>query len=264
MIAFKSFAIYLLAACFLTKIGCGTLSKNRSKTTTVAEDSSTMAPQLPPTSPENGDTSKELSLYPKFPFPPPRASAFKVIPRSYFSGNEVTSLSKVLYNRLIPALDASGYEYSFYSIKDSGIAVVTRLEKMNDDGTSVQGMDRYATNKNWATSFTLADYLKSLFVAKPGYYRLIVFTLCPYSITQANNTLTKSKADSLFAAGADRPEDNIMNYSFSKRYECTALIYQFIKPNQVDTAREFDPSTLTCQQHLDKSGIWPKLLNLNK
>lgn len=241
-------------------------------TTFTTNDTSTMSPvgtdsssSMPDTVAMMSDTTHKIDeSYPKFPFPPPRASAFKLIPRSYLVSDNTTPLSKILDNELIPALETAGYEYSFYRIKDSGLAVVTRLEKMNENGTSAQGEERYSTQQNRQHAFNIRDYFTSLFFARPGYYRLIVFMLCPYTVTQTNHGITKSTADTIFSNGADRPEEEILQYAFSQRYQCTVLIYQFIKPNQVDSAKEFDPSALTCQQHLEKSNIWPQLLNIKK
>lgn len=199
--------------------------------------------------------------YPAFPFPPPKASTFEVIPKTFLEkSNEKVSIDFLISNKLLPALKDAGYEYSFYLIKDSGIAIVTRLEKINSDGTPEANGDRYLTGTQ-SQHFGMLDYIKSLFIAKPGYYRVIVFMISPYFIVQSNSEITKAQADSLFTAGADRPLERIISYEFSDRYECTALIYQFVKPNEEDPAKELQPSQLTCQTHLEKAGIW---MNLSK
>jgi hypothetical protein len=130
---------------------------------------------------------------------------------------------------------------------------------MNSDGTSKGNGERYLTETQ-SEHFRIFDYLKSLLVAKPGYYRVIVFMISPYTIVQSNNQITKAQADSLFTAGADRPLARLLSYEFSANYGCSALIYQFVKPNEEDPAEELQPSPLTCRSHLEKAGIWANIL----
>ena len=86
---------------------------------------------------------------PQFPFHPPKASAFKVIPRNIFIKDTTKiSVGSVLQSGLLPALESAGYEYSFYCLKDSGIAVVTRIEKIKPDGSSGNADERYLTEGN--------------------------------------------------------------------------------------------------------------------
>jgi len=193
--------------------------------------------------------------YPAFPFPPPKASTFEAIPKNLLiNSNQKVSLGFVISNKLLPALANAGYEYSFYCVKDSGISIVTRLEKINPDGTSKGNGERYLTETQ-SGHFGIFDYLKSLLIAKPGYYRVIVFIISPYVIVQSNNQITKAQADSFFTAGADRPLARLLSYQFSDKYACTALIYQFVKPNEEDPAKELQPSQLPVEVIFNKQGF---------
>lgn len=192
----------------------------------------------------------------QFPYPAPKASSFKRIPRQLLHHtNSPVTLGYVLNQRLLPALDAADYEYSFYSIRDSGVAVVTRMERMKQDG-STDLENRYVEHSSYNG---FSDYVASLFRAKPGFYRMIVFVLSPYPLLQSDRALSRQGSDSLFARGADRPAPNMETFPFSDRYACTALIYEYKKPNQEDAPRLVAPSPLTCEAHLRKAGIWQKL-----
>lgn len=191
-----------------------------------------------------------------FPLHPPRASAFKVVPRNLLVGsNDTLNINYVLNKKLLPALDNAGYQYSFYCISDSGMAVVTQLERMNEDGTSdLQNryVDGARPDKFW-------DYIKSLIKARPGFYRSIVFIISPYPVIQSREGLSRDGSDSLYKSGSDRPYFEILNYTFSKLFECTALIYQYKKPNEVDGVFEINNSPMTVTDQLTKAGIWPGL-----
>src|SRR5690242_8104868 len=79
----------------------------------------------------NGErnAAKEEPLCPQFPIPVPRASAMKIIPKKLLlNPHGITSLDSVV-NKISNALEKSGYESSFYCVRDSGIAIVTRIEK---------------------------------------------------------------------------------------------------------------------------------------
>lgn len=194
----------------------------------------------------------------QFPLHPPKASSFKIIPKNLLLNPTVaeTTIDYVVNQKILPALDKAGYEYSFYCMKDSGIAIVTKLEKINEDGTP----DLKARYLSGDRNESFSDYLLSLVRAKPGYYRVIVFIVSPYSIIQSKRELTKQASDSLYSEGSDRPYAYILPFHFSNNYQCTALIYQYKKSNQVDNAKEVIPSSLTCIQHLTKAGIWSNLL----
>src|SRR5205814_8700502 len=69
---------------------------------------------------------------PGFLWPPPRASASEVVPNAIFSN--VGHLGEIA-DILLRALSLAGYfDHSFYGVP-SGFALVTRMERLKDDGT---------------------------------------------------------------------------------------------------------------------------------
>jgi len=249
---------------FFLLAGCAA-NDHATRTETTATDSVAMETSPPPPPPPPATTSGVPSgnnhytgnaRIRQFPYPAPKASSFKRIPRQLLQNSgTATTLGFVLNNRLLPALDAADYEYSFYSIKDSGVAVVTRIERIRQDGTTDMA-NRYVEGNAY---HSFSDYMASLFRAKPGYYRMIVFMLSPYPVVQSDQSMSRQGSDSLFARGADRPAPNMESFPFSDRYACTALIYEYKKPNQEDAPKLVTPSPLTCEAHLKKAGIWQKL-----
>lgn len=207
---------------------------------------------------DSTETAVEIEGCKTFPLHPPKASAFKIIPKNLLRADSgITDLNYVINKKILPALDSAGYEYSFYCIKDSGIAIVTRLEKINEDGTS-DLTARYLSEYKYRK---LSDYLLSLIRAKPGFYRVIVFVISPYAITQSKQALSKQGSDSLYSEGSDRPYQEILSFPFSDKYQCTSLIYEFKKPNEEEDAKEILPSSITCMEHLTRAKIWSHLQN---
>lgn len=112
---------------------------------------------------------------PSFPWPPPAASADEVIPRATLEQGAIPKSLGDVEARLASALRANGYvERSYYAVPD-GFALVTRLEQIGSDGTSKPPPGRWSLSSRSASDFTLSDYVRALFTADPGYYRVIVF-----------------------------------------------------------------------------------------
>lgn len=82
---------------------------------------------------------------PEFEWPPPRPSAQAVIPDSVLgmAGTDASRLGQVDAN-ISETLDASGYyDRSNYAVP-GGYAIATRMERINRDGTPIEGDDRWA------------------------------------------------------------------------------------------------------------------------
>lgn len=226
------------------------------------EVTSVFPPPPPPPAESNPDTFIQeqpgLADFPLFPAKVPKASSAKRIPRGFLqnsAGN--TTIGYVVNERLLPILDEAGYEYSFYRINNDGLAIVTRAERIRANGATDTAY-RYF-NGDYFDSYS--DYLLSLFRAKPRYFRIIVFMISPTAVVQSGKPMTAAEGKTLFEGGADRPALTIMDFPFSDRYECTALIYECEKPNQEDDQVLVSPSALPCETHLKMAGIWQKLQN---
>jgi hypothetical protein len=109
---------------------------------------------------------------PEFPWPPPTASASYVLPKSLFENRG--TIGEVVA-AIISALERNGYvERSFFRIEAGGVALVTRLERIRDDGSS------FVESQRWPAAGqgnNLSGFLRGLFFVAPGHYRVIVFIL---------------------------------------------------------------------------------------
>jgi Tetratricopeptide repeat len=188
-------------------------------------------------------------ILPAFPWPPPAASAIYVIPRDIFRRN--STIGEVS-SAIIAALERSGYtERSFYQTSGGGIAMVTRLERINEDGAPADSSLRWPTDFK-TQSASLIDFLQGLFYASDGYYRVIVFILRDLPFRQSSKTLSPEEAQSLLREGANTLPRELAGLPFRKDSTCTAVIYEFLSSkNEVEKVQ----SPVSARQHLEKAGI---------
>jgi hypothetical protein len=188
----------------------------------------------------------------EFPFPPPRASAFEEIDRKLLVGDNPHPLLSDAAAALTTAFKSCGYgERSFYPIPN-GFALASRLEHMNEDGTSSD--DRWELDVRPVKDHTIESYLKALFRARPGHYRVIVFILTNVSFEQKSETATSEQANDWAFSGKPALPKEIGEQDYSDDHVCTALIYEFRRLGE-QKATFVKPSEMTGQTHLEKSGL---------
>lgn len=195
--------------------------------------------------------------FPEFPWPPPQASGIEVLPRDLLNVAAVTSLGDV-NRRITAALDRNGYYESSYLAVPDGFALVTRLEQIESDGTPKMEPERWSIEAATG-SFTLAEYLRRLFLGTPGYYRVIVFVVTPHPFSQSAARLTPEQANSWLVGGFNRLPDEVASLSYTDAFASTALIYEFARPTANDEPSLTYPGALTGRVHLERSGIWREL-----
>jgi TRAP transporter TAXI family solute receptor len=193
---------------------------------------------------------------PEFPWPPPQTSASNEIPHKFFN----RTLNKQLYlsdieQTLIKALDSAGYyERSYYAVPD-GFALVTRLERINYDGTSKEGHQRWKTNIGPLRKFNLTEFLKRLFTAEKGFFRIVVFIVTPHPFAQSNAKIRRKDAIEWLSSGLNILPDPIGDVKYSDNYNCHALIYEFEKVRHRQ-AKIIVPGNLDGRTHLVKAKLW--------
>ena len=197
-----------------------------------------------------GVPSDGAGQLPEFPWPPPSASASYVLPDRLFTAyrtvGEVTS-------SILGALEQNGYvERSFYRTPPGGVALVTRLERINTDGSPSAEAERWpAAAQPHQSARSLFDFLQGLFFVDPGHYRVIVFVLQDLPFSQSAETITAQQAHAWLVMGANVLPSEIAALPFSGGH-VTVLIYEFASDGskvQVVT------SELTGKQHLERAGV---------
>jgi hypothetical protein len=144
-------------------------------------------------------------------------------------------------------------ERSFFGTQAGGVALVTRLERINDDGTSARGTERWSANE-WQirSNRDLVDYLLGLFFVPSGHYRVIVFILQDLPFSQSPQTIGEGEARAWLSNGFNFLPLAIANHPFAPGGHCTVLVYEFASDGK---AVHEITSGLTGKQHLEKAGV---------
>jgi hypothetical protein len=203
---------------------------------------------VPPTSAPGGPASAET--IPQFPWPPPAASATYVLPETVFERGRTTGQ---VVTAIITALERKGYvERSFFTTPADGVVLVTRLERINDDGSSAADLQRWpAVGEAARSSVGFAQFLRGLFYVDPGRYRVIVFILQDAPFNQdSQKSLTGQQARAWLRTGANVLPRELADRGY--KGDCTVLVYEFASDG---TAVRVVESRLTGLQHLERSGV---------
>lgn len=201
--------------------------------------------------PESAPPSISPAL-PKFPWPPPRASALALIPRALLVRSPKTTLGDIS-DAIDAAFNETGYSTrNYYSIPD-GFAMASAIEQINDDGTSKTPELRWRLDPPTMEKFSLRVYLSALFKAPPGHYRVIVFAVTSQPFTQRDVKVARKEAVAWLRSGISDLPKELRSREFSADHKCSALIYEF--KGGGDQAQLIDPSRIQGQTHLVKSGL---------
>jgi hypothetical protein len=195
-------------------------------------------------------------VLPDFPWPPPASSASYVLPKRLFEGKD--TLGQVS-NEILGALEKSGYvERRFFRTQVDGVALVTRLERINEDGTPVEETTRFPAG---FTSYQsdLINFLRGLFYVAPGRYRVIVFVMQDTPFTQSEKKVTGDEARSWLKTGANDLPKDVAERAF-RDGTVTALVYEFASDGTVVRIVE---SNVTGRQHLERAGLLTALGSVN-
>jgi hypothetical protein len=205
----------------------------------------------PPTEVGEGAPPPEPEI-PQFPFPPPQASAFETVPRELLVATNTRPKLKDVDKALSDAFQKCGYgEKSFYAVPD-GFAMASRLEQINADGSF--GANRWSLETATMSSFSIQSYLRALFQAREGHFRVVVFVVTNHPFEQTEAKVSSEEAKNWVKKGLNALPTKIGDRDFTGDYVCTALIYEFESLGGGE-AKFVEPSEITGHTHLEKSGL---------
>ncbi len=186
---------------------------------------------------------------PEFPWPPPTASSSYVLPDDLLVSYETVG---EVVDAIISALERNGYvERSYFQTKPGGVALVTRLERINEDGSPASQQERWSAGKQDYASKDLVGFLRGLFFVDPGHYRVIAFILQDPSFVQSDHVISADEARKWLTSGGNVLPPEIARLPFGDGH-CTVLVYEFASDGSKVALVE---SKLTGKQHLEKSGL---------
>lgn len=207
--------------------------------------------ELPPPSPPDAP----MEQIPLFPWPPPPASAAYVLTAQVRGalGDDAATLGDV--DRVLQAaLDANGYVTRSYFAVPDGFALVTQLEQIFDDGRPKPPPDRWATQVGPLRSFSLGAYIRALFRAREGRYRILVFVVTARPFAQTGEPVDRTEATAWLQTGLNLLPSSIAARPHTTDFATTALVYEFEQPAAADP-RQVDPSPLDGRMHLAGAGL---------
>ncbi len=198
------------------------------------------------------EINEVLKNMPVFALPPPIPSA-EITLEGYFSScKTIGQVDKTI----IEALNNTGYFSKKYYYTEGGYAVVTKMEQFNKDGSSKQGAARWSAKPVKHEDFSVANYLKSLFMPEAGFFRVIVFVVTPnYYGNNSGKVANKDNVMGWLDNGYTSLPSIIANKFLTNDIKVHALIYEFKVP---DTNKKFTfskPSDLDGITHLRMSKI---------
>ena len=110
-----------------------------------------------------------------FPWPPPPGFRDYVFPAELVAraGPTMGDVASMLTGAL---RDASGghYTFGYFSGPEDGYILLARMERINRDGSSLNGRARWLTDR---ASMSFIDVVSELFFERPGYFRMIAFAV---------------------------------------------------------------------------------------
>ncbi len=192
----------------------------------------------------------------KFPWPPPPPSSALEIPVDRFHGaKDLGGVNAKLKAALIKAGYVDGGRY--YSIP-RGFAIATQIEHINRDGSPMAGEERWQPNP-LPPDLTLANLLKVLFDAKPGFYRIIVFAITDVPISPEGTPPNQEVAGEWLHHGMLSLPSTIAEISYTRATACTALIYEFERRGYNDATHPLMSGAPSAKTQLVQANIWSAL-----
>jgi hypothetical protein len=156
---------------------------------------------------------------------------------------------------IVTALERKGYaERSFFLNRDGGVVLVTRLERINEDGSPAT--ERWPTDSR---ERSLAELLLGLFYVDAGHYRVIAFVLQSKPFAQSGERPSGEQAREWLRSGKNVLPAEIGDQPFADG-TCTALIYEFASDGK---AVQLVDSRITGKEHLERAGVLSSLVRSN-
>lgn len=215
-------------------------------------------PPPPPSQSPAAQPSPDAAI-PQFPWPPPAASARQTIPGDLLSANRRLEHLGDVDAVLSAAFAQTGYAEKSYWAVPRGFALATRLEQIDANGKPKPPPARWsAETPRLSGEFSLGTYLRALFTADPGYYRIVVFLVTDTLFSQSDRTVTSEEARSWVAKGLNALPESIASQPYVPAVVCTALIYEFERKAGSE-AQPLIPSSIDAHAHLVGSGLWSAL-----
>lgn len=159
--------------------------------------------------------------------------------------------------RITKALHDCGYtECGYYEIP-GGFAIVTRLERLQQDNISIDPDARWEIDRSPLLSFEVFAYFRALITANPGRFRLFVFTVTTKELRFQQSIPSMDNAMNWATTSNKRLPQDLAHQKAQEECKLTCLVYQFQKDEH--KVQFIDHGKYTGYEHLQRSGLLLKL-----
>jgi hypothetical protein len=193
----------------------------------------------------------EVWLPTLLPWPPPIPSSHLVLDRRLLDhGAQLLHTFGDIETELHNSLSRAGYSgESFWGVPN-GFAIVTPLEQTDADGRPLSGPARWASRIAEMKQFSLAEYIRALFTAPPGYFRVLVFVVSPDAFAPAGSRELLETLQRWSSEGRYSLPDSVRSIPLSNAHRITVLVYEFFKLHDTDQPATAVPGRLKAPDHL--------------
>ena len=205
----------------------------------------------PPRSEPEAESEAPL---PPLPWPMPGASDWDRIDDKLLGAS--TATLNEIHETLRRALDEAGFPSAELFAAPGGFALITRMERIHDDGTCYERRERWTQGKIPLHSLSLRDYLTSLFFDAPGEFRLFVFvisTMQPFPPENPSKEQEDKAGDLKLLQGGRVLPSSVAGLPWQGRHGYV-LLYRFER-KLGEPAAEVRPEALPLRTHLEKAGM---------
>jgi hypothetical protein len=186
-----------------------------------------------------------------FPWPPPQFSCESVIDRTPFAKAKQLRDVDLLLSK---ALESLQYGDKAYYLIPGGFVLVSRIEQIDKNGDALPPPGRWSVETASMKQFSWREYVRRLFFTTPGYFRIIVFAVTDSAFAAKGQRISRDSAMSWLSRGLNVLPVQIANIPCSSATVCTALIYEFKKPESGEPILDV-PGMLTGSDHMKHSNI---------
>jgi hypothetical protein len=193
----------------------------------------------------------------RFPWPPPDATSWDSVPTA---GLAALSLEEIR-SRLEAVLEERGYSGNgLYGIPD-GFVLVTRVERINEDGIAYERSERWSHDRLPMGEITLASWASRLFFEQVGYFRMLVFAVTPDMHPGfSDEILDEAVARRMAHMGFRELPSELTVEPFAGRH-IHVLVYEFEK--RPGSAHLNQDGWLAAEDHLKQARLLPGLTTLS-
>ena len=164
----------------------------------------------------------------------PHPSSFCKIPQNLlYIKSDTTSISQIA-EKIETALNVAGFTDILYLKIDKGVALVTRIEQIDQNANCLPGNKRWQNGISPTTFKSLNEYIESLLIGEKGYYRLILFTITNSEVIfsvlngNPNKAITSdSLYNIVFSEGYPVFPEEMKKEKYTEETHCVAWIYEF-------------------------------------